>query len=97
MDSKRWWQSKKFNIASASPWAWFKLFVVKITHGEKVGIDCSRNSKESELSYSTYCGYIGIDSIRRHGRYPFYQKHCGHWEKQSSKFKGLQKISFKKL
>ena len=67
--------------------AWFKLFVVITNQGKKLGIDCSKNSNESELSYSTYCGYffilfkyIGKDSIRRHGRYPFYQKDCGHWE-----------------
>ena len=65
--------------------AWFKLFVVKTNQGKKLGSDCSKNSNESDLSCSTYCSYffilskyIAIDSIRTHGRYPFYQKDFGH-------------------
>ena len=63
------------------------MFLVKTNQGKKLGTDFSKNSNESELSYSSYCAYFfilfkytAIDSIRRHGRYPFYQKDCGHWE-----------------
>ena len=60
-----------------------KLLVCKANLRNKVGIDFSKNSNETEISYSSYYRYflvllksIAIYPIKRNGRYMFYKKDC---------------------